>query len=1003
MPNPRVFTRSFGGGEISPEMFGRIDDNKYQIGAATLLNMITKPEGHVMNRPGTKFVRQTKATGGLSTRKSRLIPFTFSTTQTVVIELGAEDANTSGYIRFYSLGQPLLVPTGGSAPATYIGPRTSTAVNSTTDIVSFTVNPFVDGDAITLTQGTANPLPTPLKTGTVYYVKSVSSTDIKICATKADALAGTGIDFGASGANDIRAHYVYTAGDLVTFSGSVYVCLQDYPEENAPAVVASTYWYAQPATGEYELPSPYKEEDLFSINYVQSNDVLTLAHQKYPVAEIRRYGAIKWDYKPVTFAASLSAPINVTAQRTLGVGSQITLINNAASASNNEVSITTIDEHGYVKGDSVYFFDVPVGSYNESFFVVKSAITLTRFIVKVYDSGAEDPFAVHITFSGTNSTSLVVHTNHGLLTGAKIQFRRFNSGFNWPTGIGSYEVGSASFAYVRNPTTNNYEIWTAPTGGSRITWANLEGGAAVNTFNVDIYPINGRAQFASARTGISNNYKVTAVASDLTESLPSVAVTSLNNLYMTGARNTITWDAVTGATRYNVYKEQSGLYGYIGQTATTSFVDDNIAPDMGTTPPIYDDVFSSTSNYPGAVTYFEQRRSLAGTLNQPQAIWMTKSATERDMSYSLPTRDNDRIFFQVAARESNTIRHLVPMAEMIALTNSAEWRVTSVNQDALTPYSISVRPQSYVGASTVQPVTINNVCVYAAGRGGHVRELGYNWQSSGYVTGDLSLRASHLFDDYEIVQMAYQKSPSSIIWMVSTSGKLLSFAYVPEEQVGAWHQHTTQGIFESCCVVSEGEEDHLYVVVNRGTVAAPVRYVERMVSQKFATLADAYFVDAGITFSSITAVTSIGGLDHLNGKTVAILADGKVHPTRVVSGGSVTLAYPVYKASIGLAYTSDLKTLPMVVQMEAFGQATAKNVSKVAFRVYQSAGFVVGPTSTTLTKTDPYATTPSLQSGNVDVLIHPTWDWDGSVLIRQSDPLPLNVLSMTTEVSIGGS
>jgi hypothetical protein len=133
----------------------------------------------------------------------------------------------------------------------------------------------------------------------------------------------------------------------------------------------------------------------------------------------------------------------------------------------------------------------------------------------------------------------------------------------------------------------------------------------------------------------------------------------------------------------------------------------------------------------------------------------------------------------------------------------------------VTPTSIDPKPQSYIGANQVQPTIINTSMVYAAARGGHVRELGYAWTVNGFQTGDLSLRAAHLFDNLTIVDQAYSKSPRPIIWFVSSSGKLLGLTYIPEEQVGAWHQHDTQGSFESICCVAEGSEDVLYAVINR--------------------------------------------------------------------------------------------------------------------------------------------------------------------------------------------
>jgi hypothetical protein len=681
--NIRALQRSFSGGEISPEMFGRNDDAKYQSGLARCRNFITKPQGPAENRPGFAFVRAVKD----STKKVRLIPFTYSTTQTMVIEMGP------GYFRFHTQGATLM---SGGAP--------------------------------------------------------------------------------------------------------------------------------------YEIANPYAEADLFDVHYVQSADVLTLVHPNYAPHELRRLGATNWQLTTLSFAASIAAP-------------------------------------------------------------------------------------------GAPSLSAAGHT-------------------------------AVKYTYY---------------------------------------------------------YVVTAVDSEgVSESAASAASSVGGNLFETGATVTISWAAVTGASRYNVYKLQGGLYGYIGQTAGLSIVDDNISPDLGKTPPIYDSVFNAAGDYPGAVSYFEQRRCFAGTTNKPQNIWMTKSGTESNMSYSLPLRDDDRIAFRVAAREANTIRHIVPLTQLLLLTSSAEWRVTSVNSDAITPSTISVRPQSYVGSSNVQPVIINNTLIYGAARGGHVRELAYNWQASGFITGDLSLRAPHLFDTFDIVDMAYAKAPQPVVWFVSTSGRLLGLTYVPEQQVGAWHWHDTDGVFESCTVVAEGGEDALYCVIRRTINGNSVRYVERMASRQFTDQADAFFVDCGATYSGVPADV-ISGLDHLEGKTVSILADGAVHPQRVVTGGSIILDIEASTVQIGLPIEADLQTLPLAVQLQdgSFGQGRFKNVNKVWLRVYRSSGIFVGPSASELTEvkqrtTENYGTPPALKSDEIELTLTPSWAAGGQVYVRQSDPLPLTVVSLTVEVAMGG-
>lgn len=506
-------------------------------------------------------------------------------------------------------------------------------------------------------------------------------------------------------------------------------------------------------------------------------------------------------------------------------------------------------------------------------------------------------------------------------------------------------------------------------------------------------------------------YVVTTLSADgVTQSVASEPAYCNGNLFTNGAYNPITWEpaqgSTAGQTQYLVYKAQGGTFGFIGRTTNTNLTDDNIAPDLSLTPPMYDTTFQKQGEYPSAVSYYEQRRAFAGTVLAPQKIWMTRSGTESDMSYSLPTRDDDRIAFRIAALQANTIRHLVPLSDLLVLTSSAEFRITSVNTDALTPASISVKPQSYIGASNVQPALINSNLLYAAARGGHMREMSYSRDANGYLTGDLSLRSIHLFDDFEILDMAYAKAPIPVVWVISSSGKLLGITYVPEQQVGAWHQHDTDGVFESCAVVAEGREDVLYVVVRRMINGTSRRYVERMATRKLSGLASGFFVDCGATYNG-TPTTSISNLNWLEGKTVNILADGAVHPQRVVKNGAIDLDVLARVVHVGLPIVADAKTLPLVAQVDnGFAQGRYKNVNKVWLRMVDSSGIFAGPSPEKLTQfkqrtTEPYGSPPSMKTGEIEITVANSWGDDAALYVRQTDPLPITITSMTMEVSIG--
>jgi len=83
MPNSLI-QPSFAGGEISPNVYGRVDLAKYAVALRRCRNFIVRQYGGVENRPGTRFIAEAKYTD----RKCRLIPFQFSTVQTYALEFG---------------------------------------------------------------------------------------------------------------------------------------------------------------------------------------------------------------------------------------------------------------------------------------------------------------------------------------------------------------------------------------------------------------------------------------------------------------------------------------------------------------------------------------------------------------------------------------------------------------------------------------------------------------------------------------------------------------------------------------------------------------------------------------------------------------------------------------------------------------------------------------------------------------------------------------------------
>jgi hypothetical protein len=554
---------------------------------------------------------------------------------------------------------------------------------------------------------------------------------------------------------------------------------------------------------------------------------------------------------------------------------------------------------------------------------------------------------------------------------------------NFTVGDNAYFSGVGGMTQVNG---NHYPVTNITGGGSVPYTVTL----TLDSTAFSTYTGGGTAQKYVTTPGISS----TGIA------------TCYNNLFDVGAYNLIAWAAVPNAQRYYVYKLENGVYGYLGQTTALSFTDDNIAPDLSKTPPIQSNPFSTLTDYPGTVSYFEQRRCFAATINDPAYFWATRSGTESNLAYSIPSRDDDSVRFRIAARQRSEIRHIVPLADLILLAETMEWRVKPTGGEVLTP-DVALRPQSAIGCGHAPPAIVNNNILFASASGGHLRELGFNQDAGGYITGDLCLRAPHLFDDYSIVDIAYTKAPLPIVWCVSTSGNLLGITYVPEQQVGPWHRHDTEGgVFESICSVPENGVDVLYCVIARQTALGTERFIERLEPRQSTDTVGDFFVDSGLSYSGLPA-TTFSGLDHLEGKEVIVLADGGVIEGLVVTGGSITLEEAASEVQVGLRIVTDEQTLPVAFEAEGYGQGRPKNVNKVWLRVYSTRDIKVGPSFSKLREysprtTEDYDSPPALATGEVEVSLTPQWSQDGPVCIRHDTPLPFTLLSITPEHSVGG-
>lgn len=156
-------------------------------------------------------------------------------------------------------------------------------------------------------------------------------------------------------------------------------------------------------------------------------------------------------------------------------------------------------------------------------------------------------------------------------------------------------------------------------------------------------------------------------------------------------------------------------------------------------------------------------------------------------------------------------------------------------------------------------------------------------------------------------------------------------------------------------------------------------------------------------------VSSVTGLQHLEGCTVAILADGGVQPQQQVVNGAVTLEAPASSVVVGLPFQAQIRTLYLDVQQPGGTmQSKRKKQSAVTLRTVDARGLKVGPTFSRLVPvkdrtTEAMGQPIRLFTGDRRTIVPSQWDLYAQVCVQLDDPVPATVTAIIPEIDVGDS
>lgn len=425
--------------------------------------------------------------------------------------------------------------------------------------------------------------------------------------------------------------------------------------------------------------------------------------------------------------------------------------------------------------------------------------------------------------------------------------------------------------------------------------------------------------------------------------------------------------------------------------------------------------WSPRRGWPTAVALHEGRLWWSGN----DRFW--GSASDNYTSYDPDAEgDNATIDRTIGQGPIAVINWLVSTQRLIAGADASCIQAKSSSFDEpLTPTNFNLKTFSTQGSTRLGAVKVDSRVIFVQASNRRVYQILYDVNGQDYRASDLTRLNEQIglpgFED-----IAVQRQPDTSIHFVRSDGKVAVFLFDQDDQVEGWWLWETDGIVESAYVLPGEVEDQVYYVVRRTIDGATVRYHEkwaRVDECEGGTLnkqADSFVVYSG------GAVTTITGLDHLEGEDVVVWADGVDLSPGVgddqtlytVTGGSITLSTAVSNAVVGLPYTARYKSSKLAYGAQGGTALTKKkrldHVGLVMANVHPK-GLYYGDNEDSMwplpeveggEDVDPDTMREAYDEDGIE--LSGQWSTDSRLFLKAYAPRPVTVMAAVIDISTSG-
>ena len=519
----------------------------------------------------------------------------------------------------------------------------------------------------------------------------------------------------------------------------------------------------------------------------------------------------------------------------------------------------------------------------------------------------------------------------------------------------------------------NYNDGLSPTPVAEIQRLRFNSYLNGDTFKIGLEGI----QTDEITYNISDTADLSQQITDGLQRLPNTGSTGISTTFVSGTTWEITFDGASAADWALMTSIIVSSPAPTSNTTTTTGIQDGTTQE--------EDVWSNTRGWPRTCTFHEARLWFGGSPSRPSTIW--GSNVNQFFNFRVgKTRDDESISATLDTDQLNIVQAIYSNRSLQVFTSGAEFYI---RESPITPSNIAVIPQTNLGSRRIRPVSLDGVTLFAQRTGRVINAFVFINEFQANQTNAVSTLAAHLINNpvRMVISKGSSRTDANYVYILNETGLLTVFNSVAAEDIVSFTRWES-GLIRSVSVVS----DKLYMLVEREVDGGTVFFVE--------VESNDILMDAAIS-SNVGGSDTLTGLDHLEGETVDVKADGAYMGTEVVTGGQITIVRDAEVIQAGLPYAPLIQTMPLNIGLKSGPNAASKKkILRAAAHLFESNGVVINgqrlaDRTMGIDQFDP----PIPQTGLKRITLL-GWSLEAFLTVTQDTPFPMTILSLGNEVKV---